>query len=157
MAITLYNVVFYWCSNLKLHFSDRLTVFFSHFKTSDRVSDFVFLVALTLTHRTLQVRSGWGGGGCVSTLVTGPSGLPPGCAFTWTLPPERTSASQTHLASLAGPAVILQPDPMIHSMGEISHYPTHSQSAAYVTALYPTARQKDLALHWRLKHCKKRS
>lgn len=123
-----YNILFFctltclYRESLVLDFCDRPLVFFSQGRTPDTASDFVCLEALSLPQRTVQVRSvcRGGGGGCVSALVTGPSGLPPGWAVTWTLPPQRPSTSQTHLASLAGPAVTVQPEPMIHSVGVIS-------------------------------------
>ena len=128
---------------IQLFIHDWLPFFYSHLKMS--ATHFVFAMALGLTHRgSDEVQYRWGvvveeevvvvvvmgvGVLCVSALVTGPSGPLPGCAFTWTLPPQSASTSQTRLASLAGPAVALLPDPMIHSVGEISSYPAHSQRA----------------------------
>ncbi len=129
----------------------RLLVFFSHFKMSDIVYAFVFAMALTCTHRRRgEIQYRWGVG-CVSTLVTGPSGLLPGCTSTWTLPPQRASTSQTRLASLAGPAVTLQPDPMIHSVGEISRYPTHSECTVHVSNRKTESRSLVVTLYRRSK------
>ena len=142
----------------KLHFSDWLPFF--PLVSSKCPLHILFLLWLSAWHteEVMKVQYRWGVEEeeeeeeavvvvvvlCVSALVTGPCGPLPGCAFTWTLPPQSAPTSQTHLASLAGPAVALQPDPMIHSVGEISRCPAHSQRAVRVrieqwdvkTALY---------------------
>lgn len=142
-----------YCNHIQFKWLTSGFIYF--FKMSDIVYDFVFVMALAQTHRgSREVQYRWGvEEGCASTLVTGPSGLLHGCMFTWTLPPQRASTSQTRLASLAGPAVTLQPDPMIHSVGQISHYPAHSECTVHVTALYQTVRQKDVSLVNLLAYC----